>query len=263
MSKKYTLITGACKGIGRSIAEECARRNMNLLLVSNDRPCLESTVDSIRKSYPISCEGFHIDLTEPDAPQQVYNWSHGNGYAVDILINNVGIGKGGKFRNMLLKDFHYMMNLNNRVLIEMTHFFLPELEKHEKAYILNTSSIEATLPLPYKTVYTATKNFIYAFSLALGEELKFQHIQVSVLCPGPVLTNADGLTRLNAHGKRSKLLLMYPDQVAKIAVSGMLRGRKIIVPGRLNTFFFKLGSLVPTTAKMSLLERLFRVYKDH
>jgi hypothetical protein len=55
--------------------------------------------------------------------------------------------------------------------------------------------------------------------------------------------------------------MMYPDEVARIAVSAMLRGRQVIVPGRLNAIFFKLGSLLPLGIKMNILERLFRVYK--
>jgi len=191
----------------------------------------------------------------------VYNWVKENGYDVSRLINNVGIGKGGTFMSMSLKDIGHMMMLNNRVMVEMTHHFIPELEKHKDAHILSVSSLEARLPLPYKAIYTGTKNFVYAFSLAIAQELKFSNVRVSVLCPGPVLTNPDGLNRINAHGKRSKLLMMYPDQVARIAVTGMLKGKQIIVPGRLNALFFKLGSLLPVGLKMNILERLFRVYK--
>jgi hypothetical protein len=133
--------------------------------------------------------------------------------------------------------------------------------KQSQAYILSLSSLEARLPLPYKAIYTGTKNFVYAFSLAIAQELKFSNIKVSVLCPGPVLTNPDGLSRINAHGRRSKLLMMYPEQVAAIAIRAMLKGRRVIVPGFLNSVFFKLGAILPVGMKMNILERIFRVYK--
>jgi len=154
-----------------------------------------------------------------------------------------------------------MMMLNNKVMVEMTYHFLPELERHKQAFILSLSSLEARLPLPYKAIYTGTKNFVYAFSLAIAQELKFSNIKVSVLCPGPVLTNPEGLSRIKAHGKRSRLLMMYPDEVARIAVRAMLKGKQVIVPGVLNAIFFKLGSILPVGMKMNILERLFRVYK--
>lgn len=257
----YTLITGACKGIGRAIAYECASRKMNVLLVSNDRDCLQSVCDDLRSTHGVESHCLHIDLMEDGAAEKVYSWVKKNNYAVNILVNNVGVGKGGTFASMPLKDIQHMMLLNNKVMVEMTYLFLPLLQEHKAAYILSLSSLEARLPLPYKAIYTGTKNFVYAFSLAIAQELKFSNVKVSVLCPGPVLTNPEGLNRINAHGRRSKLLMMYPDQVARIAINAMLRGRQVIVPGKLNSVFFKLGSILPVGLKMSLLERLFRVYK--
>ncbi len=258
---KYTLITGACKGIGKALAYECASRKMNVLLISNDSPCLEQVCSDIAVTRKVDSHCLSLDLTEEGAIGKVHDWVKENGFEVDILINNVGIGKGGTFARMALKDIHHMMMLNNKVLVEMTYHFLPDLEKQAQAYILNLSSLEARLPLPYKAIYTGTKNFVYAFSLAIAQEVKFANIKVSVLCPGPVLTNPEGLDRMNAHGARSRLLVMYPEEVARIAVKGMLKGRQVIVPGFLNGLVFKLGSFLPVEIKMNILERLFRVYK--
>lgn len=257
----YSLITGACKGIGKALAYELASRKMNVLLVSNDGDCLQGVCDDIRAKTGVESHCLPIDLMEEGAPEKVLQWVKQNQFTVNILINNVGIGKGGTFSSMSLKDIQHMMLLNNKVMVEMTYHFLPELQKQPEGYILSLSSLEARLPLPYKAIYTGTKNFIYAFSLAIAQELKFSNIKVSVLCPGPVLTNPEGLSRINAHGKRSKILMMYPEEVARIAVRGMLNGRQVIVPGFLNSVFFKLGSILPVGMKMNILEKLFRVYK--
>ena len=257
----YTLITGACKGIGKALAYECASRGMNVLLVSNDKECLEGVCSDVAATKGVEAHCLHEDLMEEGACARVFEWVTKNGYPVNVLINNVGIGKGGTFWSMALQDIQHMMLLNNKVMVELTYHMLSELHRHPKSYILSMSSLEARLPLPYKAIYTGTKNFVYAFSLAIAQELKFSNVKVSVVCPGPVLTNPDGLARINAHGKRSKLLMMYPDQVARIAIAGMLKGKQVIVPGALNTFFFTLGSFLPVRTKMSILERLFRVYK--
>jgi short-subunit dehydrogenase len=257
----YTLITGACKGIGKALAYECASRKMNVLLISNDQDCLQQVCDDIRLTKGVESHCLAIDLMEDGATEKVHQWVTQNNFRVNILINNVGLGRGGTFGKMSRQDIQHMLLLNNKVMVDMTYLFLDDLQKHDKAYILSLSSLEARLPLPYKAVYTGTKNFVYAFSLAIAQELKSGNIRVSVLCPGPVLTNPDGLTRLKAHGSRSKLLMMYPDQVARIAIAAMLRGKQVIVPGFLNAVFFKLGSILPLGMKMNLLERLFRVYK--
>lgn len=257
----WTLITGACKGIGKAFAFECASRGMNILLVSNDAETLRTTKAEIDDSFDVGCNAMMTDLTADGAPKEVFSWVNSNGYFVDILINNVGIGKGGTFSKMEIKEAFMIMELNNRVLVEMTYIFLPMLESLEKAHILNMSSLEATLPLPYKAVYTATKNFIYAFSLALNQELKYGNVGVTVVCPGPVLTNTEGLGRMQAHGKRSKLLMMYPGDVARISIRGMLRKKEVIVPGFINSVIFNTMSIVPRRYKMAWLEKLFRVYR--
>jgi uncharacterized protein len=258
---KYALITGACKGIGKALAYECASHKMNVLLISNDFECLQAVSDDIRETKAVESHCLYTDLMEEGAAEKVLHWVKQNNFEISVLINNVGIGKGGSFASMTLRDIQHMLMLNNKVMVEMTYHLLPELLKQPEAYILSLSSLEARLPLPYKAIYTGTKNFVYAFSLAIAQELKFSNIKVSVLCPGPVLTNPDGLSRINAHGRKSKILMMYPNEVASIAIRAMLKGRQVIVPGFLNAVFFKLGSILPVGMKMNLLERLFRVYK--
>jgi short-subunit dehydrogenase len=258
---KYALITGACKGIGKAIAYECASRKMNVLLISNDFECLQSVSDDIRATKGVESHCMYADLMAEGATEKVLHWVKQNNFEINVLINNVGIGKGGTFASMTLKDIQHMLMLNNKVMVELTYYLLPELLKQPEAYILSLSSLEARLPLPYKAIYTGTKNFVYAFSLAIAQELKFSNVKVSVLCPGPVLTNPDGLSRIKAHGRKSMILMMYPNEVASIAIRAMLKGRQVIVPGFLNAVFFKLGSILPVGMKMNLLERLFRVYK--
>jgi len=84
-----------------------------------------------------------------------------------------------------------------------------------------------------------------------------------VLCPGPVLTNPDGLKRMNAHGNRARLVMLMPEIVAKIGIDNLLKGKGVIVPGKINWSIVKLMKLFPTRLKMRILERLFRVYSKH
>lgn len=257
----YTLITGGSQGIGRAMAEECARRGMNLLLVALDQPALYQSVEDLRGKYGVQVDYLPIDLTETDGPERVFAWVREKGYVVNVLINNAGFGRNGLFDHLDLREYLSMMRLNNQVLMEMTHRFLPLLRKHETARILNMSSMEAMLPLPYKSVYTGTKHFVYAFSLALREELKDTGIRVSVLCPGPTITNEDGLKRIQSQGPKARLLVMMPDQVAGPAIAGMLQGKAVIIPGAIPKVIVRIAKLLPTTLKMTLLERIFRSYR--
>jgi uncharacterized protein len=262
-NQPYTLITGASMGIGKAFALECASRGMNLLLVALPDAALEETKKQIINKFSVEVTTYGTDLTDPAAIQNLYNFCLQQNIQVNILINNAGIGAGGRFENIPLQIYLNMIRLNNQALTLMTYHFLPMLKQQPSAYILNMSSMEATLPLPYKSVYTGTKNFIYAFSLALREELASTKVKVSVLCPGPVLTNPEGLKRMNAHGDRAKMVMLMPEQVARIGVENLLKGRGVIVPGKINWTIAKVMKLFPTGPKMKLLERVFRVYRDH
>ena len=261
--KKYTLITGASMGIGRAFAFECASRGMDLLLVALPDPVLEETKEQVNKQFSVDVITYGIDLTHPAAAQTLYTYCLQQKIEINILINNAGMGAGGRFENIPHQIYLNMLHLNNQALTLMTYYFLPMLKQHPSAFILNMSSMEATLPLPYKSVYTGTKGFIYSFSLALREELASSNVKVSVLCPGPVLTNPEGLKRMNAHGNRAKMVMLMPEVVAKIGIENLLKGKGVIVPGKINWSIVKLMKLCPTSLKMKLLERVFRVYKDH
>jgi len=259
----YTLITGASQGIGKAFAHECASRGMNLLLVALPGPRLEETKEEITARYAVNAVSYGVDLTEPNAVGRLYDYCIHHHLQVNVLINNAGAGAGGLFENLSSALYLNMIRLNVEVMTLMTHQFLPMLKKQGAAYILNMSSMEATLPLPYKAVYTGTKNYIFAFSLALREELAGTQVGVSVLCPGPVLTNSDGLKRMNAHGSRAKLIMLMPAVVARIGIEGLMKRKGVIIPGKTNWSIVKLMKLIPTPLKMKTLERLFRVYRAH
>ncbi|MEN7549162.1 SDR family NAD(P)-dependent oxidoreductase [Rapidithrix thailandica] len=262
-TKKYTLITGASHGIGKEMARVFAEKKHNLILVALPGPELKEQSKELQEKYSVDVRYFGVDLTDENAPKSTYEWCKQESLSINILINNAGIGTGGIFENLDLTFYNKMIKLNNQALVGMTYHFIPELKKHSKAFILNTSSLEAALPLPYKSVYAGTKNFIYSFSLALREELKSHNIQVSVLCPGPVVTNEEGLKRINSQGAKAKIIVKMPDYVAEYAIRKMFRGKTIIIPGAVNKGCVKLGRILPTLLKMWILERVFRVYKDH
>ncbi len=257
----YALITGASLGIGREIARELSRRNINTLLVALEAPELYELKQEISDSYNTKVDAIGVDLTDANAAQVVFDWCNDKNYNISILINNAGFGDGGRFEDIPLERYFKMIDLNNKAYIAMIHKFLPKLKNQGYGHIMNTSSMEAYIPLPYKAVYTGTKNFVYAYSLSLNEEVRHHGVKVSILCPGPVLTNEGGLKRIQSQGGKANLIVMMPDKVAKIAVKNMLKGMMVINPGKMNWWIIKLVKFIPTRVKMAILEKMFRVYK--
>ena len=257
----YALVTGASLGIGKEIALELSRRGFNTLLVALDSPDLQDIKQKIAHEFSTNVDALGIDLTHPSAADEIYDWCLRKSYVVDILVNNAGFGEGGYFEDIPLERYCKMIDLNNKACITLTHKFLPNMKKRGHCHIMNISSMEATLPLPYKAVYTGTKNFIYAYSLALNEEVRRFGVKITIVCPGPVLTNEGGLERIKAQGSKAKLILMMPDQVAKVAVKNMLNGMLISNPGKMNWWITKIAKFIPTRLKMSILEKIFSAYK--
>ena len=259
-SNEYALITGASLGIGREIAREFAQRNINTLLVALDTPELREIQEELEDKYQIQAASYPADLTDPSSAESIYTWCRDNNYVIRYLINNAGFGASGYFENVPLTRYCQMIDLNNKAYISLTHAFLPDMKTLGDSYIMNTSSMEANLPAPYKAVYTGTKNFVYSFSMALNQEVKKYGVKVSILCPGPVPTNEEGIVRLVPQGKKARLLMMYPNEVAARAVQEMLNGKTVIHPGRMNRWINRIHRFIPMPVKMRILERMFRVY---
>lgn len=256
----YTLVTGGSHGIGRAIATACAERGHPLVLVALPDDHLADTARELQERFDVEIRTFGVDLGREESTDQIMQWIEESGLSIHRLVNNVGFGRSGLLQAHPLAEYRKMMRLNNETAVALTYALLPQLKANRGA-ILNVSSMEATLPLPYKAVYTGTKSFIYAFSLAMREELRPDHVNVSVLCPGPVLTNEDGKRRLEAQGSRSKLLLKLPEEIGPVAVAQWLEGRNVIIPGNLPKAIIRITHFIPLGLKMRLLERIFSKYK--
>lgn len=256
--ESFALITGASEGIGRAIAEEIALRKLNIILVALPGPQLQKAACELQQRYGIKVVTYETDLTEDEAPERLYKWVKKEGLRVKVLVNNAGLGHEGLFETSSWDFIDQMMKLNMRAVIHMTHLFLPQLKTCKEAYILNVGSMASFRPMPYKNIYTATKSFIFYFSRALREELRHTSIKVSVLCPGPVPTSMAVKKRMNSKGFISKMMVITPDKVARIAVNKMIKGKPVIVPGFINRAILILEKAVPRSRQMKIVIRMFK-----
>ncbi|WP_116127397.1 SDR family NAD(P)-dependent oxidoreductase [Lewinella sp. IMCC34183] len=258
---EWVLITGGTHGIGLALARESLRQGLGVAVVGLPDADLEHAREVLADESGNTARVLALDLTGNGAIDRVVAWLEEEALTINYLINNAGFGRGGLFEHTAWPEYHKMLQLNNQVMVELTYRMLPRLRAC-RGGILNLSSMEATLPLPYKTVYTGTKAFVYNFSLALREEFRHHGVSVSVLCPGPVITNADGLRRVHAQGKRAKLLVTLPKDIAPVAIHGMLAGKAVIVPGWLVRVLVFTSYVTPRALRMRILERLFSRYRD-
>lgn len=256
--KYYALVTGASQGLGRALAEELARRGHNLLLVSLPGTGLPEMSESLAGRYNISARFAETDLMRREAPAELLEFAGTNSIEVDILVNNVGIGHGGAIGDYSDSAIEESVFLNMRCTTLMTNTFKDELCSRGRAYILNIGSFGGFMPLPYKSVYSATKSYIFNFSLAVREELRSHGVSVSVAMPGGIITNGKVRERVKKLGPLGKLNALEPDAAARYLVDRMFRGRSVIIPGFTMRTAYYIGCTLPFRVLLTLTGKIFR-----
>ena len=183
------LITGASAGIGAAFAQELAARQTNLVLVARSEAKLQQLAQQLQDKYKIQVDVVIQDLTEPAAAKAVFETVAQKGLTIDLLINNAGFGEYGDFAKLDGEQQVKMIQLNILTLVALTHQFLPGMRQRHSGGIINMSSVAAFQPMPYFSVYAASKAFILSFSEALWAENESFGVRVLAVCPGPTDTN--------------------------------------------------------------------------
>jgi uncharacterized protein len=243
--KQYALVTGASSGIGRAIAHELASRKVDLILVALPQTGLRDVSNHIAQEYDVDVKYCELDLTQEGSASHLYKWCSHLNVKINTLINNAGLGTQGSFENTTAADLETMLKLNNQALVMLTYYFLPDLKVNQPSNILNVGSLASFVSIPGKAVYSASKSFIYSFSLSLRIELKRHKISVSCLCPGGTITSDRVLKNIDKMRFAGRAMLQQPGEVAQEAVKQMYQGKKLIIPGWHNKFLYQLWALMP------------------
>jgi len=258
ISKHYTIITGASEGLGKSFAIECASRQMNLILVSLPDSGLTELAIFIRRNFKVSVCTFETDLSLSSACYELFLEIERRNLSLNTLINNAGMGNTGFFDEGSPDFYEKQIRLNVLATTVITHLFIKSLKHKTPAYILNVGSLASFFYLPKKQVYGGTKSYIYYFSKSLKKELQSKGVYVSVLCPGGINTNLS-VTLINKNSPWStRITIMNPEEVAVIAINGLLKGKEVIIPGRLCKFFLLMDKVLPSALKTFMTSRTMK-----
>lgn len=238
---RLALVTGAGSGIGAALALGLARKGARLVLVDRDPDGLarsEAAVRALGRDVGAHC----FDLTDAAriaALPEAVAARHG---PLDLLVNNAGVALAGRFADVALSDVDWLMDVNVRAVVRMTHAFLPVLESRPAAQIVNLSSLYGIIAPPGQTAYAASKFAVRGFSEALRHEYAGTGLGVSVVHPGGVATaiarNARAGPRLDpeevARGKAAaeRFLRLPPEAAAERILRGIARREPRIIVGR-------------------------------
>jgi uncharacterized protein len=254
--KPCALITGASMGLGKALARECASRGYDLYLVALPGSGLPEAASSIEREIGASVRWLEGDLTEAATLDAIMSGIASERLDIRLLANNAGIGGVGLFADLPLEHHEATVRLNVLALTSLTGRVVSEFASRGGLRILNVASLGAFYPMPTLAVYSATKSFVLDFSLALRAELA-PAVTVSVLCPNAIKTNQCVDDYVDGFGLLSRLACMPPEDIARIALDGVERGKAIIVPGRFNRALAAVSRLVPRSIAMMAIRRLW------
>ncbi len=260
-TKYFTLITGASQGFGKAMAIECAKRHMNLVLVSLPNTGLNELADVLKQIYNVSVYSIEMDLSTSGNCISLFGMVKKEQISIKYFINNAGVLSRGFFKDL---DTNYILgqiSLNICTPTLLIKLFLDDLKQNAPSGILNVGSMTSFFYLPKKQVYGGTKAYLLSFSRSLRRELKPDNISVSIVCPGGMNTSPV-LTYQNRTGSwGSRMSIMNPENAAKFAIDGMLQGKEIIVPGIINRFFMFLNSILPELVKEKITDVEMKKFK--
>jgi short-subunit dehydrogenase len=249
--RPVTLITGASAGIGSALAEIFAHHGHELVLVARREPELARLADKLAASGAPRPAILVLDLALPGAGDRIAAELSRRGLAPRNLVNNAGFGLIGPAVELDRAAQLAMIDLNVRTLTDLSLAFIPSLVEH-RGGILNVASVAGFLPGPGMAVYYATKAFVLSFSEALHVELKPQGVRVSVLCPGPVPTEFQARAGIM---RRPGIMDRSADEVARAGYDGLMRGRRLIVPGWQNRLVSRIPRILPRALVLDLVAR--------
>jgi short-subunit dehydrogenase len=220
-----------------------------------DKKNLDETVKLVKDSGG-AAYGYKVDISDS---RQVNKFAadirkkHGS---IDILINNAGVTLFGKFDELKISDFEWIMNINLWGAIYMTKAFIPDLKEKQGAYLVNIASIFGVIGTGNQSAYCATKFGLRGFTEALQDELHSFPVNVISVLPGGIKTNIAKNARVIKDGsvlknteklekRLSKISKTTAAEAASAIIEGMKKNKARVRIGSDARFLDRLQRLVP------------------
>lgn len=254
--KLSALVTGASSGIGECFARSLARRRKDVVLTARSGEKLQALCEELRGTHGIQAESVALDLSEPQAPQNLVRILKERQLEIDLLVNNAGFGAQGEFWTVPLDRQIQMLRLNIQALVELCYLLLPPMVERRSGGIINVSSTASFQSLPYTAAYAATKAFVTSFSMGIAEELRSYGVRVVTLCPGTTRTNffaAGDYPKIRFRGG-----FQAPEEVAEAGLRRLERGGGLVLARNIDKLLVFIERFLPRTLVIRSAGALFK-----
>jgi 3-oxoacyl-[acyl-carrier protein] reductase len=182
-SNKTALVTGASRGIGKTIAMMLAKNGIKVIGVATSKESLKS-IEDIENILPFCC-----DISDENSIEELYHFAKKNADAIDILVNNAGIHMDNILLRMKKEEWQKVLDVNLNGPFYLTKILLKDMIKNKNGRIINISSISGTDGNKGQSNYSASKGGLLAFTKSLAKEVGLRNITVNCIAPGVIETD--------------------------------------------------------------------------
>jgi len=211
------LVTGAGRGIGKSISITLARQGATVVLSARTVRDLETVRQEIVDAGG-SAFAIQTDLTKESDIERLFDEIAARFGRLDVLVNNAGFGVFAPLRELSIADFDAMWNLNMRALFLCSQRAIALMEQRRSGVIVNVSSLAGKNAFVGGAGYSATKWALIGFSRTLMLEVREQNIRVITICPGSVDTSFPPQQKDPARSEK----IVHPQDVADTILAAIL-----------------------------------------
>jgi short-subunit dehydrogenase len=255
-TRPLALVTGASGGIGANLARELAGHGHDLVLAARGVAAMEALAAELR-GQGSAVTVIAADLARPGAAAALADDIAGRGLAVDMLVNNAGLGAAGRFDRIAASRTAEILNVNIVALTELTRLLLPSMIERRRGRIMLVASVAGFQPGPHMAAYFASKAYVLSLGEALAYELRGTGVSVTTLCPGATATNffaAAGAD--NSVMARRLRRMMASEEVARAGYRALAAGRRVVITGMMNRVVALAGRYLPHRITLPVTELL-------
>lgn len=222
---KNAIITGAGRGIGRAIAIALANEGVNVGLLARSEDHLQEVVKET-ESHSVKAVFATADISSNEEVTKAIHSLTSELGTIDILINNAGIAKFGKFMDLEVEEWEKIIQVNLMGVYYVTRAVLPGMIEQQSGDIINISSSAGQKGAPITSAYSASKFGVMGITESLAMEVRKHNIRVSALTPSTVATDL-AIDNNLTDGNPDKV--MQPEDIAEFIVSQLKLNKRIFV----------------------------------
>ena len=250
------------------MAADLAAQGAELILTARSKDQLDALAHEIQGKAG-KAHVFVEDLAQQGSGERLHEQILAAGLDVDLLINNAGYGRWGKFGEFQRDDYAAMIQLNITSLTDLCHLFMPAMVDKGEGGVINIGSSASFLPVPYASVYSSTKAYVLMFSEALRYEYSDSNVRIMASCPGATDSNFRNVATEKSSDRLKQRISKLKgegqvgdtcERVSKETLDAFLKNKHYVVPGKGN---FKFAFLPRILSRAKILKFTGDAFKKH